>query len=212
MCKSLKVLLCAFVLGTGAYGWAAPLTFDFGNSPSGPVGASSWAVTQGAYTLTAWGLNANNTAHLLYWKNAGPDEHGLGLVGTLDNELTLASGGTAIANYIQIDVSQVYLLSPTGEIRIQSVTSGEKFNLYGSSTPGSIGTPILSGSTADNVFISIPNWGTYPYISVSVTPLGAAHASDNVLMDAMMVTPTPEPASLMLLAAGGLVWSRRRGA
>ena len=202
------VVVCAVALGMAASATAVAQTFDFGNVPGGPVGASSWAVTIPPFTLTAYGWNADNSPNELFWKNAGPDEHGIGFVNTLDNELTLAPGGTAIANYIQVDVSQVYLVSPTGQIRVQSVTDGEEYDLYGSNTLGDIGTKILSASTIDNTFFDIPNWGTYKFISVAVTPQGAARPNDNVLMDAILVVP--EPAALSLLVLGSLAWLRRR--
>jgi hypothetical protein len=174
---------------------------DFGstNGVSTPVGSSQWSVTLGGTTLTAYGFNANNTPHGLFWKNGRTDEFGIGLANTLDTELTLTGKGSAIANYIQFDVHTV-TNSPSGRIRAQSVTDEEKFDLFGSNTKGLIGIKILSGCTNDNRFISIPDWGWYAFISVAVMPQGRSHANDNVLPDAIEVVP--EPAQLALVRCG----------
>lgn len=201
--------ICCTLLGLVATCGAAPILFDFGGTPTGPVGASSRSVTEGIYTLTAYGFDANNTPHNLYFKNEGTDEHGLGLVNTNDNELTLTSNPRGIANYMQIDVSQVYGVFPTGQLRVQSVTSGEEFDVYGSNTLGSIGTVISSGNTLDNDFLTLPNWGIYKFISVAVTPqAGSSHNDDNVLVDAIQVVP--EPTALPLVILGGLTVLRIR--
>lgn len=203
------VLLLVLTLGS-----AQAAVFDFAstNGASGPVGSSYWKVTEGLFTLTAYGFNANGTRHGLYWKDEGPNEQGLGLTGTFGHELTLQPGGRKIANYIQIDVSQVYTSFPSGAIRIGSVNHGEAFDLFGSNVKGQVGIEILSGSTADGTFVSIPQWGMYKFVSVAVDPRGCRHAHDNVFMEAISIgRPIPEPGTLTLLASGlGLLLLFRR--
>jgi hypothetical protein len=129
----------------------------------------------------------------------------IGFPDTTDFELTLAGANGPIANYIQIDVSQIYHDFSAAQIRIQSVTVGEKYDLFGSSALGSIGTLITSGgvgSAYDNVFFDVPQWGAYPYISVAVHAPGGS--ADNVLMDAIAVdtkNQVPDSGSSLFLLA-----------
>ncbi len=220
MRKLLSVIGSCALLVAGATA-RADIVFDFSGAATGPVGTNFYAVTLGAFTLTGYGYNADNTPHNLYWKHNGGDENGLGLTGTRDNELTLQNNATQIANYIQIDVSQVFKISPTGQIRLGSTTNGEAYDLWGSNTQGSLGTKILNAGTSDNTFFNIPNWGQYAYIGVTVHPYPipntggttSPHAYDNVLMGAISVCPIPEPTSFVLAAFGiagaGLLLRRR---
>lgn len=191
-------------------------TFAPTNGVSGSVGSSSLTITKpsstGNFSITAYGFNADGTTHTLYQKNAGTDEQGLGLTSTLDNELTLTSNGSQIANFIQIDVSQVYKTFSAGLLEMESVTGGESFDVFGSNTKGTTGTKLISGSTLDQVFFTIPSWGNYEYISVAVHPVPVAagycnsHACDNVLLNALEVTRPdhfiPEPGTSTLVAGG----------
>jgi hypothetical protein len=209
--KKLVGLILGWVLvSLGSSGWAAQSIFDFGstNGLSGPVGSDHFSVSTNGLTLTAYGFNADNSLHGLFWKQGGPDEQGIGLTNTLDTELTLI-GGTSIANYIQIDVSQVTNF-PSAQIRVQSVTDGEEFNVFGSNTKGVIGTLIATGLTNENSFVNIPDWGQYGFISVAVTPQGSTRPSDNLLMDAIAVIPEPGVLSLVLAGIVGLGLLRHR--
>jgi hypothetical protein len=193
--------------------------FNFSSPPGdGSLGVSSEAITVGAYTLTAYGyqVGSPNTAYTLYKKNDGSDEIGLGFANTTgagDNEITLNSGGTAIANFIQVDVNAIKTAFTGGFISAGSVTNGEKWDIYGSNTLGSIGTDLVSGNTADQTFIPLPGWGSYQYYSIAVTP-NANSPLDNVLLSEIEVTtPVPEPATMSLLGLGlGAIFIRRRKA
>lgn len=172
--------------------------------------------------VTAAGFNANGTPHNLYWKTAGTSEHGLGLTGTRGHELTLKSKGTAIANYMRIDTSALVQQDWTDlQIRVQSVQANsskdqEQFDVWGSNSPTSMGTKLISGSAADNSFIPLPlDGGVYDnYYFVTVTPQGKGHSRDNVLLDAISASDetirTPEPATLALLALTGLAVRGRK--
>jgi len=196
-------VLCLFAVVPAG----ASVIWDFGQPVSGPVGSSSYSTDSVPATgilLTAYGFDVDDTPHELYWKNEGSNEHGLGLVGTLDNELTL--GANSFANYTLIDVSPIYQSSSNGMIRVQSVTVDETWDLWGTNTFGTLAgaTNLLSASTANNVFTALPNWGTYKYYAVTTHfDAGAGHANDNVLFDAISAD-VPEPLSVGL-SAGGLL-------
>ncbi len=196
-------LPAALVLAAGSFGTcrASSLVFDMSSGPAGNVGSSQKSITQGAYTITAYGFNAGGSDHNLFTKQNGGDENGLGLVDTYDNELTLNAGGTAIANYIQTDVSAIKNL-PGGKLMMGSVTGGESFDVFGSNTLGTPGTSLISGNTTSGSFISIPSWGSYDYITVAVHP-HSSQPADNVLFDAISVVP--EPGEYASLAGFGLL-------
>jgi hypothetical protein len=196
--SALRSACCYALIGFGATAQGAPI-FNF----TGPTGDAGNSVTSsaGGYTLTAYGFNANNTAHHLYYKNSGGDETGLGLVGTSDHELTLTYDGSTYANYIQIDVSQIYKAFPAAQILIGSDTGTESYDLFGSNTLGQIGTKIANsvGPAFNGKYFSIPNWGTYKFISVAVHP-DPSHPWDNVLVGAIATTAVPEPGSALMLS------------
>ncbi len=185
----------------------ASVIWDFGGPPAGPVGSSSLttdSVPPTGILLTAYGFNADNTPHELYRKDEGYNEHGLGLVDTPDHELTL--NGIGFANYIQIDVSPIYRNSSNGQIRIQSATVDESWDLWGVNTLGDLSgaVSLISGSTVNNTFVTLPDWGTYKYYAVTTHfASGAGHQDDNVLFDAI-AADVPEPVSVAL-AGGGLL-------
>ena len=228
MRKALLEVLCVMSFGAmSTAGYAATIVYNFGNPNASPpalqaVGSSSYAVTHSPITLTAYGFYSNNTPKLLEWKAGGGDEVGLGFTDTLDNELTLNSQNQP-ANYIQVDVTAALLAGGlNGMIKMGSTTLGEAFDVWGSHTLGSLGTSLIpGGSTSDATFIPIPSWGTYQYIGVTVhpevVPTGLTadwiqSYNDNVLFQAVEFTKTdvPEPATMSLLALGGLATLLRR--
>ena len=151
-------------LGTVAYsscsGSCTAITenFIFG-VPTGKLGTSQ-TYTLNGITLTAYGFANTNTPTYLYGKNSGGDEVGLGIYGTADNEISTTT-------YVQVDVSQAFAAGATsGTMIVGSVQAGEKYNVYGSNTKGSIGTLLLSNQTADIAPFNLPSWGTYKYYAV----------------------------------------------
>jgi hypothetical protein len=179
-----------------------------------PVGSSSNSYISSGVSITAYGYDhptsGPDTAHELYFKSEGGDEHGLGLVGTLNNELTIT--GSHPDNYIQFDLNNVLLGGFTnGKIQVASITQTEKFNIYGSNTLGTLGTKIsaISGgydASFDDVFVNIPNFGTYQFISI-------VSGSGNLLPFAIEANPVPEiggtTAAFALLAFFGVVMASR---
>lgn len=214
------VFLAAFE-AVSSFGYGSVLEYDFGNpNPIPPalqaVGASTYALTDAGITLTAYGFNGNSNPEFLEWKAQGGDENGLGFSDTPSNAITL-SPHNHFSNYIQVDVSQALTAGGlNGEIKVGGVTAGESFDVWGSDYLGLLGTNLISGGTTDNSFISIPFWGLYDCISVTVHPQAIASPggsyNDNVLLGAIEFTQSevPEPATMSLLALGGLATLRRR--
>src|ERR1700709_870295 len=167
--------LCCIAALTASSAWATVVTWDLNPSnTNGNVGSSSLNLTQSGYTITARGYDkvsgGPDTLHQLFFKSqpesGGGTERGLGLVGTLNNELQ-TSGGTP-SNYIQLDLRSILGQGFSNfQISVGSIQSGESFLLFGSNTQGQLGTQIggAFGSAFDDQFVSIT--GTYDFISVA---------------------------------------------
>jgi hypothetical protein len=202
------------LLATSA--WGTLVQWDLNpTSTNGAVGSSTNSYTVSGNTIIARGYDNNNgigSAHELFFKSAGGDEIGLGLVNTLHNELQVDQSGNPL-QFIQLDLTSILAKGfANGKIEVGSVQSGELFNLYGSNTLGSLGIKLNSSvydSSKDNVFVSVPNFGAYKFISV-------AAAGADVLPVAFQadIIPVPETASLLpvlcLITVATLTELRRR--
>ncbi len=212
----ITVLVASIFAFMAPSAWATLVTWNL--NPSGAnadVGSSSLSYTVSGYTITARGYDNSGgigTAHDLFFKNGGGDEIGLGLVNTVNNELQVDSSGTPL-QFIELDLRSILSQGFTnGKIEIGSVQSGESFNLYGSNTLGTLGTELNStpyGSAFDDQFVSVPNFGTYKFISV----VAAVGDCLPVAFQASIV-PIPEAASLVpalcLVVAVTVFEARRR--
>jgi len=197
--KTVLLVACSAFIGSQA--WATVVTWNL--NPSGlnqPVGSSSQSYTVSGYTITAYGYDNNNgigTLHQLFFKNDGSDEVGLGLVNTLHNELQVDGNGTPL-HFIQLDLTSILAQGFTnGKISIGSVQPNEAFSLFGSNTLGVLGTKLNAtpyDSSSDVTFVSVPNFGTFKFISV------VAAAAD-VLPVAFQATITPIPEATSLIPA-----------
>lgn len=195
--KTALLVACSTFAASPA--WATLVTWNL--NPDGlnaDVGSSSHDFTVSGYTITARGYDNSGgvgTAHQLFFTNAGSDEVGLGLVGTLHHELQVDGSGNPL-NFMQLDIRSILLQSFTnGKIEIGSIQSGESFNLYGSSTLGNLGTKLNStpyGSAFDDQFVSVPSFGTYQFISVVAATLDVLPVAFQA-----MIVPVPEAASLV---------------
>lgn len=210
-------LLCATLAFTASSAWATLVTWNLNPSGSNAdLGSNSQDFTVSGYTITALGYDNNSgtgIAHELHYKNDGGDEIGLGLKGTPNFELQVDGKGNPL-QFIQLDLRSILSQSFTnGQIEVGSVQSGELFNLYGSNVLGSLGTKLNStayDSSKDGVFIAVPSFASYQFISV------VAAAAD-VLPVAFRATivPIPEvaslvPAACLIIVATALEVRRRR--
>src|SRR3977135_754232 len=202
--RLLRTLCCIATL-TASSAWATVVTWQLNpNNQNGNVGSSSLDLTQSGFTITARGYDnvaGPDTLHQLFFKSGGPicggTEHGLGLVGTTDNELQ-TSGGVP-SNYIQLDLRSILGQGFSNfQISVGSIQPGESFLLFGSNTQGQLGTQLggAFGSTFDDQFVSVTN--TYQFISI------AAGALD-VLPVAFRATVTPVPEMSALFPVVGLI-------
>jgi hypothetical protein len=196
--KTALLVLCGSVAFVAFSAQATVVTWDLNPSAlDQSVGSTSNSYTVSGYTITAYGYDNNGgtgVARELFYKNAGSDEIGLGLVGTLHNELQV-SNGTPL-QFIQLDLTSVLSAGFfNGQLSVGSVQSGELFDFYGSNALGVLGTKLNStsyDSSQDDQFVSIPSFGTYKFISV------VAAAAD-VLPVAFRaeITPIPEATSIL---------------
>jgi hypothetical protein len=206
--KASLLVLCGSFVFLASSALATLVTWDL--NPGGSnvaVGSSTESYLESGYTISASGYDFNSsgpgTAHELLFKDAGTDEVGLGLVGTLNNELQVDGSGNPL-QFIQLNLTSILSKGFTGgKIEIGSVQSGESFFLYGSNTLGVLGTKLDSTpftSSVDDQFISVPSFGTYKFISV-------VSAVDDVLPVAFQasVVPVPEAASLVPAALAVVV-------
>lgn len=206
--KSALTLLCCSFAFAASSSWATLVTWNL--NPSGAnaaVGSNTANFTVSGYTITASGYNYNGSAHELYYKNLGPSERGLGLTGTFDNELQVGQ------HFIQLSLSSILAQGFTnGQIMVGSVQAGESWSLYGSNTLGSLGTLLNGaafGSSTDEQFVNVPNFGQYQFISV------VSNTGDVLpVMFQATVVPIPEAASvipvLCLITAATAIEIRRR--
>jgi hypothetical protein len=196
--KTALLVLCGSVAFVAFSAQATVVTWNLNPSAlDQSVGSSSNSYTVSGNTITAYGYDNNGgtgVAHELFYKNAGADEIGLGLVGTLHNELQVSNGNPL--QFIQLDLTSVLSAGFfNGQLSVGSVQSGELFDLYGSNALGVLGTKLNStsyDSSQDDQFVSVPSFGTYKFISV------VAAAAD-VLPVAFRaeITPIPEATSIL---------------
>ncbi|HYR22368.1 MAG TPA: hypothetical protein VEP30_05535 [Chthoniobacterales bacterium] len=212
--KTALLIACSAFIGSQA--WATLVTWNL--NPSGlnqAVGSSSQSYTVSGYSITASGYDNNGgvgTLHDLFFKNDGGDEIGLGLVNTLHNELQVGSNGPL--NFIQLDLTSILAAGFTnGQIQVGSLQTNESFSLFGSNTLGSLGVQLNGspyGSAFDLQFVSIPNFGTYKFISIVASALDCLPVAFQAT-----IVPVPEATSLMpviclVIAATALEARRRR--
>ena len=182
----------AFSSCSGSCSVGVTSTWSFA-SPVGQLG-NSQTYTVGGITITAYGYTSSGTAANLYGQTVSGNEYGLGVYGSgsSNNNYWWGWGGgsnnSGTANeidtthFVQLDISAVLAAHGTnGKITVNSVQCSESYSIYGSNTLGSLGTLLAGNLTGDNNAITIPNLGSYKYISVIAN-------SGNVLLASVSFT------------------------
>ena len=185
--------LAITVLFAGAI-QAATITWDFSTGTVGNVGSSTEIFTKDGFNVTASGFAANAVARNLFGKASGGDENGLGLVDTVDNEL---SGN----NFIQLDLSAL-----TGFTNFKiafNSTTDEGWQVFNCSASGTVcATSLLTGNNEGTLnSISVGNvTGSGRYLDVKAT-------SGNVLLYKLTAdTPSvPEPSTISFMVLSGIL-------
>ena len=173
-------------------GCGANVTWDF-STPQGALEVSQ-GYTNSGVVITAYGYTNINTPLALYGKSAGATETGLGLVGTTDHEI-----GTN--EYIQLDLGQLIAAqAQSPKLIINSVQCPEKYNIYGSTNPGTLGTLLVTNSTIGNTAFLIPKYPNYRYISIRSVVDDVLITSLSAVLPAAgcVITVAPAPVTLCL--------------
>ena len=202
--KAVLVALASLMVSGAAY--ATP-TFNFGAAPN-PLGTSH-TYTTGPLQVTASGYNASNALTMLYAKNAGGDEVGLGLANDPSGDHEIASG----MGYVQLDVSKLFGLASGASFFTGSTTGSEAWQVFGSNTAGSLGAFLFGGNNEASYLL--PSFGRYSFYDFRAVPVGEHAARANFLLGGVTVAAVPEPATwgLMILGFGmiGAAARSRRG-
>jgi hypothetical protein len=194
---------CALLFVTLVAAAQAAVVWDLNpTDANAPVGSSSHTYTSSGFSITAYGFDNHSgigTAHDLFYKNeaviGGATESGLGLTNTSHNELQ------ASLNFIQFDFTSALAAGMfNGQLSVGSIQTGESFAIFGSNTLGTLGTQVsgIFGSSSDDQFVAIPNFGQFNYYSVLAM-------SDDVLPVAVRADLRPVPEMNALLPIAGLV-------
>jgi hypothetical protein len=201
---SIPVLALTFCLSSAAFG---SVTFDFSNDGTGNLGAASktFAPTLGSgpsITALGFGNFAGTTSSNLFFKNGGGGETGLGLVGTLDNEITTTT-------FIRLDLSHYIPPSQSITIQIGSDTSTEGFQIFTSSGSGAYGN---GGSQVANVGSSANGIRTQTLTLSSsfIDIMATGPAGSNVLLDSFTITPEPGFYGALAVGFSGLMFAAAR--
>ncbi len=181
-------LAIALTIATACAGTAFGSTISF--TGSNATLAHSHVYNPGPNSVTAYAFGGSG---LLYGKNGGGSENGVGISGTRDNEITNST-------FIQLDLTNI---SGLYSLSIGSTQSVEGFHACFSNTLGSIGGSCQDFVTPGTDPFSTPNFTKGDqYISIQAD--GGTNGLGNVLLDSLSYTasPVPEPSSLFLLGTG----------
>jgi len=128
--------------------------------PTGKLGTSQTYTTNGL-TITAYGFTNSSTPTALYGNNAcGTSNDGLGTAGVANNQISTKT-------WVQLDLSQ---LISKGAQNVTMVVNGiqcsEGYDIYGSTSQGTLGTLLVANATAANKGFSVPSYPAFAFISI----------------------------------------------
>lgn len=202
------------VVATGMFlGAATPARADFidFSTPSGDRGHSQ---TYDGGAITAYGYSNSGNPTDLYGKNGGFGEQGLGLTYHDNRDYEINS-----SHFIELDLAKLNPAGDTITLKIESLQSGETFDIFGSNSLGKEGTTLLASGKGQNDANPVDtvtfNLQGFDYISIT------SGTGDVLLGTLETASPSPlptvpEPSSLALCGWGlaGLTWGawrRRKG-
>jgi PEP-CTERM motif len=179
----------------------AATTFTFQENGSNINLGPTSTFTLDGISLTASGfLTAGGTANL-FAKSQGAGEIGLGIFGSLDNEITTS-------NFIQLTLPTTPP-TPLQLILGGSVSGGEQLNVLFNTVPGTLAGATLIGSiTATGGTVTIPDANQIGFIDITS---GNNLGNGNVLLASATVVPEPGTVALLSigLAGAGIAGLRR---
>ena len=164
----------------------------------GDIGSKD-TFTSGSLSLVATGYSAPGMTADMWAKSEGPIETGIGLASEIDHEIS----GT---KFIQLNLTQILAVHPYSVVLvIDSIEAGEGYSVWGSNTAGAgpTGTPLASNQTSNK--FTLPDLGSFNYISISAATLDPSVFSNVTLEDVDVTTPEPSSASMLLLGLVALV-------
>ena len=141
-------------------------------------------------TVTAYAFGGSA---LLYGKNEGGSENGVGISGQSDNEISKTT-------FIQLDLSAI---NTPFSLMIGSTQKTEGFQVCFSNTLGVMGTACTDFATPGSDPFSTPLFSKPSGDQfVSIQADGGVNGKGNVLLNSLTTSQTPEPSSLVLLGTG----------
>ena len=207
-------LLGATALAMASAAQAAVVTINLGLPGGNETTTHTYVTVDG--NVVASGYQSPNVAGVLWGKNLGGNEVGLGLMAdpSTQDEIFSPPGGGAGGAFIQLDVSALFGKVSSVDFFMNSVTNGEQWAIYGTNTAGAaLGTWLMNGSdegssTAD----PLPDFGTYKFYNFYSTGTNGTSFGNVLIGGLTLNSAVPEPATwaMMLIGFGAIGWQLRR--